>query len=148
MAEREELRKRLMLQKTKNLISVIEGIKVLEYEEQTLFDEEYLRRINYLGQDKIPDSKISDRSNDAEVTVWINKFIDLRKDQLWYIWLNGYLVKIQILDTEKAITGLWNNIDPDCKGFVLIDEDKKMMYEFGNDSRNEENYLFDKYPLV
>ena len=137
-----------MFQKTKNIISVIEGIQVIEYEEQTLFNEEYLRRINYLGYDKIPDSKISDRSNDAEVTVWINKFIDLRKDQLWYIWLNGYLVKIQILDTEKAITGLWNNIDPDCKGFVLIDEDKKMMYEFGNDSRDEENYLFDKYSLV
>ncbi|WP_295157506.1 hypothetical protein, partial [uncultured Ruminococcus sp.] len=63
MADREELRKRLMLQKTKNLISVIEGIKVIEYEEQTLFDEEYLRRINYLGYDKIPDSNISDRSD-------------------------------------------------------------------------------------
>jgi len=30
---------------------------------------------------------------------------------------------------------------------VLIAENKKIMYEFGNDSRDEDNIIFDKYFL-
>ena len=74
--------------------------------------------------------------------------MDFQIDQIWYIWLNGFLVRIQILNIKAAIMGLWNNIDSRHKHFVLINENRNMMYEFGSDSRDEYNYLFDKYLLV
>ena len=47
MVDREKLEKKLNLQRTKNIISKIEGIQVIDYEEEILFDEEYLQKINY-----------------------------------------------------------------------------------------------------
>lgn len=70
------------------------------------------------------------------------------KIKVWYIVLNGFLIKIQILNIKTAIIGLWNGIYEYHKGFVLINEKKSTMFEFGSDSRDEENYLFDKYPLI
>ena len=96
----------------------------------------------------IADSKISHCSNDSEILDWIYKLMDFQIDQIWYIWLNGFLVRIQILNIKAAIMGLWNNIDSRHKHFVLINENRNMMYEFGSDSRDEYNYLFDKYLLV
>lgn len=148
MVDKEKIQKKINLQKTKNIISKIEGIQVIDYEGPSIFDEEYLRRINYFSSEKIADSKISDCSNDFEVTEWIYKLMDFQIDQIWYIFLNGFLVKIQILDIKTAIMGLWNDIYEYCKGFVLINENKNMMFEFGSDSRDEENYLFDKYSLT
>ena len=148
MVDKEKIQYKIKLQKTKNIVSKIKGIQVIDFEEQTLFDEEYLRKINYFSYDKIADAKISDSSNDSEIIDWIYKLMNFQIDQIWYIWVNGFLVRIQILDIKTAILGLWKNIDPSCKGFVLIDENKNTMYEFGNDSRDEENYLFDKYLLV
>lgn len=40
MVDKEKLQKKINLQKTKNIISKIEGIQVINYEEQYLFDEE------------------------------------------------------------------------------------------------------------
>lgn len=31
---------------------------------------------------------------------------------------------------------------------IQVNEKKSTMFEFGSDSRDEENYLFDKYPLI
>ena len=148
MVDREKLEKKLNLQRTKNIISKIEGIQVIDYEEEILFDEEYLQKINYFNSEKIADSKISHCSNDSEILDWIYNLMDFQIDQIWYIWLNGFLVRIQILNIKAAIMGLWNNIDSRHKHFVLINENRNMMYEFGSDSRDEYNYLFDKYLLV
>ena len=148
MVDKEKIQKKINLQKTKNIISKIEGIQVIDYEGPSIFDEEYLRKINYFSSEKIADSKISVCSNDSEVTEWIYKLMDFQIDQIWYIFLNGFLFKIQMLDIKTAIMGLWNDIYEYCKGFVLINENKNMMFEFGSDSRDEENYLFDKYPLT
>ena len=148
MVDKEKLQKKINLQKTKNIISKIEGIQVIDYEEQYLFDEEYLRKIKFFSSDKVADSKISDYSNDYEVIEWIYKLMDFQIDQVWYIFLNGFLIKIQILDIKTAIMSLWNGIYEYDKGFVLVNEKKSTMFEFGSDSRDEENYLFDKYPLI
>lgn len=138
----------MKLQKAKSILTKIEGIQVIDYEEQPSFDEDYLIRINYYNCDKNPDAKISISSNDAEIIDWIYKLIDFQLNQIWYIRVNDFLAKIKILDIRSAILELWKNINPPSNGFTLIDENNNTLYEFGNDSRDEGNYLFDKYPLV
>ncbi|MBR1444024.1 MAG: hypothetical protein IJ583_10895 [Firmicutes bacterium] len=148
MVDREKFQNKLQLQKTKNIISKIEGIQVIDYEKQDLFDVEHLRKIGYFSSDKIADAKISNHSSDFEIVDWIYNLAFFQIEQIWYLWVNGFLVKIKILNVRTAILNLWKNIDRYSKGFVLIDKNKSAMYVFGNDSRDEENYLFDKYTLL
>lgn len=145
MVDREKLQTKVRFQKTKNLIFSIEGIRVIDYKEQNKLDKEYLQKVKYYSMDKTADSKISAQSNDDEIVDWIYTLMNFQIGQIWYLWVNGFLVKIQFLDIRTAIRSLWKSIDPNSKGFVLIDENRNTMYEFGNDSRDEENFLFDKY---
>lgn len=147
MVDREKLQTKIRFQKTKNLIVSIEGIRVIDYKEQNKFDKEYLQNVKYYSMDKTADSKISAQSNDDEIVDWIYTLMNFQIGQIWYLWVNGFLVKIQFLDIRTAILSLWKNMDPTSKGFVLFDENRDTMYEFGNDSRDEENFLFDKYFL-
>ena len=86
-------------------------------------------------------------SKESEIVEWIIDLVDFETTQIWYLWAYDYLVKVQILHVRTAIQNFWEHINPDSKGFVLIAENKKIMYEFGNDSRDEDNILFDKYFL-
>ena len=47
----------------------------------------------------------------------------------------------------NATQSLWNNIDG-TKGFTVLNEDMDKLFEVGNDSRDELNYLFDEYSIV
>lgn len=147
MVDRELLQKKRLLQRTKNILSKIEGIKILDYTEQKIFDENYLQNISFYSITKEADSKISCFSEESEIIEWIIDLVNFEIEQIWYLWIYDYLIKIQISDVRIAVKNFWIYINPDSKGFVLITENKKIMYEFGNDSRDEDNILFDKYYL-
>lgn len=147
MVDRELLQKKKILQQTKNIFSEIEGIRVLNYTEQNIFDKNYLQSIGFYNTAKEADSKIAYFSEESEIIEWIIGLVDFETARIWYLWVYDYLVRVQILDIRMAVQNLWEYINPDSKGFVLIDENKTIMYEFGNDSRDEDNILFDKYLL-
>lgn len=147
MVDRELLQKKRLLQRTKSILSKIEGIKILDYTEQKIFDENYLQNIGFYSITKEADSKISCFSEESEIIEWIIDLVNFEIEQIWYLWIYDYLIKIQISDVRIAVKNFWIYINPDSKGFVLITENKKIMYEFGNDSRDEDNILFDKYYL-
>lgn len=147
MVDRELLQKKRLLQRTKNILSKIEGIKILDYTEQKIFDENYLQNIGFYSITKEADSKISCFSEESEIIEWIIDLVNFEIEQIWYLWIYDYLIKIQISDVRIAVKNFCIYINPDSKGFVLITENKKIMYEFGNDSRDEDNILFDKYYL-
>lgn len=147
MVDRELLRKKIMLRKTKNLISEIEGISVLGCEEQCILDENKLRDIGYYNSTKSPDSKIGYLSKEGEIIDWIIDVMDIEVDSFYYLWISDSLAKIQIKDCKKAVRDLWNKINPCSKGFILMSEDKGTMYEIGTDSRDENHILYDTYCL-
>lgn len=147
MVDRELIQKKKFLQRTKNILSKIEGIKILDYTEQKIFDENYLQNIGFYSITKEADSKISRFSEESEIIEWIIDLVNFETEQIWYLWIYNYLIKVQISDARTAVQNFWKYINPDSKGFVLITENKKIMYEFGNDSRDEDNILFDKYFL-
>ena len=147
MVDRELLQKKRLLQRNKNILSKIEGIKILDYTEQKIFDENYLQNIGFYSITKEADSKISCFSEESEIIEWIIDLVNFEIEQIWYLWIYDHLIKIQISDVRIAVKNFWIYINPDSKGFVLITENKKIMYEFGNDSRDEDNILFDKYYL-
>lgn len=147
MVDRESLQKKKFLQKTKIIFSKIEGIRILGYTEQGIFDENHLQNIGFYSITKQADSKISCFSKESEIIEWVIDLVDFETARIWYLWVYDYLIKVQILDVRTAIQNFWKYINPDSKGFVLITENKKIMYEFGNDSRDEDNILFDKYFL-
>lgn len=147
MVDRELLQKKRLLQRTKNILSKIEGIKILDYTEQKIFDENYLQNVDFYSIKKEADSKISCFSEESEIIEWIIDLVNFETEQIWYLWIYNYLIKVQISDARTAVQNFWKYINPDSKGFILITENKKIMYEFGNDSRDEDNILFDKYFL-
>lgn len=147
MVDRRLLQKKKFLQKIKVIFSKINGIKILEYTEQKIFNNNYLQNIGFYSTAKQADSKIPFFSKESEIVEWIIDLVDFETTQIWYLWVYDYLVKVQILHVRTAIQNFWEHINPDSKGFVLIAENKKIMYEFGNDSRDEDNILFDKYFL-
>lgn len=147
MVDRELIQKKKFLQRTKNILSKIEGIKILDYTEQKIFDENYLQNVDFYSIKKEADSKISCFSEESEIIKWIIDLVNFETEQIWYLWIYDYLIRIQISDARTAVQNFWKYINPDSKGFVLITENKKIMYEFGNDSRDEDNILFDKYSL-
>lgn len=125
----------------------IEGITVLSYEEQTIFDETTLRNIGFYSNTKAADSKIPYSSNEADIVEWVIDLIDFNSSQIWYLWFNNFLVKFQLVDIRLAILNLWNNLNSYSKGFILINGNKNIMYDIGSDSRDEYNILFDTYQL-
>lgn len=145
MVDRELLRKKIMLRKTQNLISEIEGIRILELKQQCMLDKNILQNIGYYNSAKSPDSMIWYLSKEWEIVDWIIDVMDIEVDSLYYLWINDNLAKIQITDCKKAVRDLWNKINPRSKGFILLSEDKGTMYEIGSDSRDESHILYDKY---
>lgn len=147
MADKELLKRKLLFQQTKNLVSTIDGTEILDYEAQTLFDSDRLRNIGFYNATKTPDSKIDRLTDDENIIDWITDILNFKTDEICYLWVNDFLVRIKISDVRKAVQSLWSNLNPQSKGFVLITADKKTMFDFGGDSRDEYNYLFDRYDL-
>ena len=147
MVNRELLQKKAELQRTKNQISTIEGICVLSYEEQSIFDEKYLRGIGFYSSTKAADAKIPLHSTEAEIVEQILSLAELETGQIWYLWVNSFLVKFQITDVKKAVSNLWNKTNPNSKGFAIITKELNKMHEISIDSRDEKNILFDSYNL-
>ena len=49
MVDKEKLQYKIKLQKTKNIVSKIEGIQVIDFEEQSLFDEDNMAECEYIA---------------------------------------------------------------------------------------------------
>lgn len=147
VADRVLLRKKIMLRKIKNLISEIEGIRILEFEEQYMLDKNILQNIGYFNSTKSPDSMIWYLSKEGEIVDWIIDVMDTEIASFYYLLVSDSLAKIQVKDCKKAVRDLWNKINPRSKGFILMSEDKRTMYEIGTDSRDESHILYDIYCL-
>lgn len=59
----------------------------------------------------------------------------------------GVRARIRITDAKTAAQSLWNDIDPSCKGFTVLNGKMDRLTDIGNDSRDERNYLFDEYVI-
>lgn len=124
-------------------MSEIKGIQILDYEEYLLSDE-FLQKSGYCSNDKIADARIPFCTDDEEIINIVCSLMEIKEEQILHLLVNGLLVKFQINDIRTAIHDIWKKTD---HNIVLISENKDSMYEFGSDSRDEENYLFDKYML-
>ena len=128
-------------------MSKIAGIRVLEYQEQSVFDDGALQRIGFYNGTQAPDDKIANTADTESIVDWIMGKLDFEVNEVCFLWVNAFLVKIQLLDIKTAINTLWNSLNPRSKGFIVITSDYKTMLEFGRDSRDEHHILFDKYTL-
>lgn len=147
MTDSNKLQTKLALQKTRNMMSEIKGIQILDYEEYSLSDE-FLQKSGYCSNDKIADARIPFCTDDEEIINIVCSLMEIKEEQILHLLVNGLLVKFQINDIRTAIHDIWDKTSPDSKGFVLINENKDTMYDLGSDSRDEDNYLFDIYSLL
>lgn len=104
-----------------------------------------MQEIGFFDSAKSPDAEIWYLAEVQEIINWIVDLLHLKKNDIYYLWLSDFVVKIQLIDIRYAVHDLWNKIDPRAKGFVLISEDKKTMHEFGLDSRDEYRISYDSY---
>ena len=147
MLDKQILQKKILLQKTKNLMTKINGVEILDYEEEDMLDDRMLRSIGFYNGEKTPDAAIAYSSDEESIVDWIIDNLAFEANEICCLWVQGFLVRIRILDIRAAVESLWNELNPNSKGFVLISHDYKTMLEFGSDSRDEYSILFDKYIL-
>jgi len=148
--QRETMQQKLLLQKTKNLMAQVDGVKILQYDEQGIPDDSTLRSIGFYSSEKIPEAKIAMQSDENAIVDWIISLLDsenVRTGDICCLWDGAFLVKMEILDMRAAVSSLWQCLRANHKSLVLITSDGETMLDFGSDSRDEYNILFDKYTL-
>ena len=132
------LERKKNLQRTKNILTEIAGIEVLDLEEKNFFDvidSEIFKSKIY------PDSKIDFCKDIDEIVNWIVDNTPFVTGDNTYLLIRDYSVYVKIMDLKMLYRTLWEK-----EGAVIIlSEDKHHLYDFGNDSRDEYNYVFDKY---
>ena len=151
MVDKEVLEKKKRIQKVRNILKTFKGGQILYIYEKCDSTLEHisgkLSEIGFNSNAKQPDSKISINSNDLLIYQWIIKNMKLKNNDILFLLCDGIWIKIQIIDVMNATQSLWNNIDG-TKGFTVLNEDMDKLFEVGDDSRDELNYLFDEYSIV
>ncbi|MDE5738002.1 MAG: hypothetical protein K2H93_06540 [Oscillospiraceae bacterium] len=139
-----------MIQKVKNILNELKGIAILKLHAENAELEailNHLSEIGYYSQTKQPDSKILANSDELAVYQWIMNCMQLKNNEIVYILVKKIWVEIVILDSLQAVKSLWNGIDSYSKSITMLNASMRLLLEVSNDSRDEENYLFDKYHL-
>lgn len=150
LVNKELLEKKIKLQKVKNILKELNGVAVIQiYDEISKYDSilNRLLEAGYYSDEKQPDSNISADSDESVIYQWIIDCMELRENQKLFLVVNHILVKMQIVNSFEVAESLWNHVHPDSKGITILNEQMTILWEVGNDSRDEQNYLFDKYYL-
>ncbi|MDE5793018.1 MAG: hypothetical protein K2H66_05790, partial [Oscillospiraceae bacterium] len=138
------------IQKVKNILKELKGIAILKIHDENAKLESilnHLSEIGYYSQTKQPDSKILANSDELAIYQWIINCMQLKNNEIVYILVKKIWVEIVILDSLQAVKNLWNAIDSYSKSITMLNASMNLLLEVSNDSRDEENYLFDKYNL-
>lgn len=134
MTDRQLLEKKKKLQRVRNMLKVADGIEVDE-----ICDGLNIIIENYYSCDKVPDSRIPE--NSGSICEWIIDCTGLENNMVVYLLFEGVPVKIRITDVKTAVKSMWDAYG----GITFIDRKLEKVYEVGNDSRDEYNYLFDMF---
>ena len=130
----ELLQKKILLQRVRNRLKTISGIKVIEIYENIKITDKIQ---NYYSCEKVPDLKIA--CNSENIYSFIIENMHLVNNMTVFILYEGIPVKVKITDVSTAVKSLWD-INHEI---MIIDENLTKVYEIGFDSRDEYNYLFD-----
>ena len=139
-----------MIQKVKNILKKLKGITILKIHDENAKLKSILNNlseIDYYSQTKQPDSKILVNSDELAIYQWIMNCMQLKNNEIVYILVKNIWVEIVILDSLQAVKSLWSRIDSYSKSITMLNASMSLLLEVSNDSRDEENYLFDKYNL-
>ena len=146
MTDRERLQRKLAEQKARNIIKKIRSVQIIGQETCALPDHALLEKLGFYSQDKKPDSAIPESADLQEI---IDRMLSLLNDEsgeIFFLLIYGVIYKVRFTDRAAALRELWTA--PEAGRYIcLLNEDKTVLYEFGSDSRDEDNYLFDKYQL-
>lgn len=152
MVDKELLKNKIKLQKVRNKLKTINGVKILCIFENgnPILEQisESFSDIGYYSYEKQPDSKISVKSDALSIYQWIIENMKLKNNDVLFLLCEEIWIKIQIIEVISATQSLWNNIDTLCKGFTVLNEEMDKLLEVGNDSRDEWNFLFDEYSIA
>ena len=157
MRNKELLEKKKKLQETCNILKIMNSIKILhiyetnENPELTQIENSF-NELGVYSNDKKPDDRISSKSTEDEIIQWISGLLLLKKNDILFLYCNGLWVKIEVTNEQLIIKELWNHErnyfkTNYCVGFRIVLCTMDRMFEFGFDSRDEYNILFDEYKL-
>lgn len=131
---KEILQKKILLQRVRNMLKTISGIKVIEICENIKITDKIQ---NYYSCEKIPDLKIA--YNSENIYSFIIENMHLVNNMIVFILFESIPVKVKIIDVSTVVKSLWDTHHE----ITIIDENLTKVYEIGCDSRDEYNYLFD-----
>ena len=134
-----DMEKKRYLQEITEMLNDISGMRLLEIHEVNI--SEKLKNTEYFSCDKIPESKINCKSNKEDICQWIINCMDFHNGDIVNLIFNDICAKVKLIDMERAVFELWEKNENIT---VLSKNDLKEICE---DSRDEYNYLFDKYAV-
>ena len=138
--DKELLEKKKQLQKAKNIFAKLSGLELLNLEEMSLY--ELISEDQYLCKAH-PNSCISFDVDVADIVNWMKDNMPFRDGSEVFLIINSYCLHVRICNIKEAYTSIWDTLG----SALFVSIDKKKMYEFGADSRDEYNYLFDEFDL-
>lgn len=139
------LKKRM--QEARNIIKTIHGIIVVKIYEP---DEGIISKIDYEKMGVYNSTKKPDEIIDLDVSEqWICDFIIRRTKvskgaHIQLLLSNGIWTNVEITDVESFLMSVFLG----NHSITFMDNDYKLMYELGTDSRDEYHLLYDEYIVV
>lgn len=144
MNDRQQMELKKKICRVKDKLSKIDGIELLEIAQLDQFDMRVMEAAGVYDEDRIPDVIIPYGTDDETLAAKLTDLMGIDIGQVWYMLLDELIVGVKILDVRYAMLGmLRTDIN---RNIMLISEDKKKLYDFGLDSRNDD-YTFDVYEL-
>lgn len=141
MIDKKLLEFKLRMQKIRNILKDLNGLKILEISE-IHFDFKILKKSGYYADQKIPNSKISIYSKASDLYDWIIQCLQLEDGKILFLLLDSFPIKVKILNVEIAVKNLWQ-----AREITILDVQQTVLSEICCDSRDEQHYLFDFYYL-
>ncbi len=148
MIDRALYERKKTLQRARNALRKLKGAETLEADCLPELDGIFgrLRELGFCSNDRPPDNALPCGSSDTDIAEWISICINAETGAEYYLLYENIAFKIRISEPSAAVMSLWSAYG-NCKGFTLVSIDKTKVYDLGCDSRDENNYLFDKYLL-
>lgn len=139
------------MQGARNILKDLQGIQVIHLYEpgEGTIAQINLEKMGVLSGYKEPDMVREYNETYQTVADFLKWKTGLANGQKIYLLLsNGIWSEVKILDVDHFIKSYFHLEYCNSFGIAFIDADMKKMYEYGSDSRDEYDLLYDEYEVL
>jgi len=101
----------------------------------------------FCENNKVPDSILDCGASIDEIIRWCISCFTPACQHIYHLIINEFWIPFSFFDIESGFSSLWQIIFKNYNSITIFDPDSGIVYDFSNDSRDEQHFLFDEYHL-